>query len=141
MENALDNNLFIKESTLRLAKLLATSGRYDESIKLLEGISSSSLSKELIKEYYVIYKRCYAELRIISRIKSISAKYDKLYSAYKDSFNIHISNLDENSKFYLEVKEQSFRDVRDTKMALEINAKRLELAKFGTREYAMAAFQ
>lgn len=136
----LGNDYFLKESTLRLAKLLATSGRYDESIKLLEEINPSNLSQELIREYYIIYKRCYYELRTISRVNSISAKYDQLYFAYKDSLDAQISKLGENSKMYLEVTEQNYRDAFDTRKALEINAKRLALAKMGTREYAMVAF-
>ena len=131
---------FLQESTLRLAKLLATSGRYDESISLLGEINPSNLSQDLIQEYYIINKRCYSELRAISRIKSISAKYDKLYNAYKDSLNSQISNLDKNSKLYLEVTEQNFRDEFNTKKAMEVNAKRLSLAKMGTREYALVAF-
>ncbi|MEP1985237.1 MAG: hypothetical protein ABJJ07_16325, partial [Maribacter dokdonensis] len=43
----LDRTELIQESTLRLAKLLATSGRYDESINLLEEISTSNLSEDL----------------------------------------------------------------------------------------------
>ncbi|NRD23633.1 transcriptional regulator [Winogradskyella litoriviva] len=140
LANDLDNSQFIQESTLRLAKLLATSGRYDESIKLLEEIKTSTLSQELIRDYYIIYKRCYYELRSISRVHSISAKYNQLYFAYKDSLDIQISQLGEDSKLYLEVTEQNYRDSRDTKSALDINAKRLDLAKMGTREYAMVTF-
>ncbi|WP_282053909.1 DUF6377 domain-containing protein [Maribacter luteus] len=131
---------FLQESTLRLAKLLATSGRYDESISLLGEINPSNLSQDLIQEYYIINKRCYSELRAISRIKSISAKYDKLYNAYKDSLNSQVTNLDKNSKLYLEVTEQNFRDEFNTKKAMEVNAKRLSLAQMGTREYALVAF-
>lgn len=134
------NDYFIKESTLKLAKLLATSGRYDESIKLLEEINSSNLPEELIREYYIVYKRCYSELRSISRVNSISSKYNQLYLAYKDSLNAQISKLGENSKLYLEVTEQNYRDEPNTKKALEINTKRLALVEKGTREYAMVAF-
>ncbi len=131
---------FIKESTLRLAKLMATSGRYDESLSLLGEINPSNLSQDLIREYYNINKRCYYELRALARINTISAKYDKLYLAYKDSLNAQISNLHENSKLYLEVSEQNYRDAAEAKKALEVNAKRLSLAKMGSREYALAAF-
>ncbi|QDO95511.1 transcriptional regulator [Formosa sediminum] len=134
------NSYFINESTLRLAKLLATSGRYDESIKLLEDISSKNLSDELIREYYSTYKRCYSELRTISTVKNISEKYNKLYYVYKDSLNAQISKLDPNSDLYLKLIEQNYRDVYDNKKALEINTKRLSLAKMGTRDFAMVAF-
>jgi len=140
LANELGNNLFIQESTLRLAKLLATSGRYDESIKLLEEINSSNLTQDLIREYYIIYKRCYYELRAISRVNSINAKYNQLYFAYKDSLDEQIAKFGEKSKLYLEVTEQNYRDESNSKKALEINAKRLALAKMGTREYAMVAF-
>ncbi|MBP1841308.1 DUF6377 domain-containing protein [Formosa algae] len=137
---AIDNSYFIKESTLRLAKLLATSGRYDESIKLLEDISSKNLSDELIRAYYIIYKRCYSELRSISTVKNISNKYNKLYFVYKDSLNAQISKLDANSDLYLKLIEQNYRDAADTKKALEVNSKRLAMAKMGSREFAMVAF-
>lgn len=140
LANDLDNIQFIQESTIRLAKLLATSGRYDESIKLLEEINSTNLSQDLVREYYIIYKRCYYELRTISRVNSISAKYNQLYFVYKDSLDAQISKLGENSKLYLEVAEQNYRDDGNTIKALEINSKRLALAKMGTREYAMVAF-
>tara|TARA_B110000977_G_scaffold86199_1_gene114866 strand:+ start:2122 stop:3771 length:1650 start_codon:yes stop_codon:yes gene_type:complete len=136
----LGNTHFIKESTLRLAKLLATSGRYDESMSLLKELNPPYLPKDLIREYYTIYKRCYLELRNISRIKSIRARYNTLYFAYKDSLNIQISNLNKSSKLHLEVTEQNFRDVFNTKKALEINAKRLAMSKIGTREYALVAY-
>ncbi|WP_147676360.1 DUF6377 domain-containing protein [Algibacter pacificus] len=134
------NEHFVKESTLRLAKLLATSGRYDESINLLEEIKAPSLPPDLIRDYYSIYKRCYSELRTISRIKSISAKYQKKYIAYKDSLNREIAVLDKNSKIYLEIKEDNYRDVSNFRKAIEVNAKRLSIAKMGTREYATIAF-
>lgn len=134
------NDFFIKESTLRLAKLLATSGRYDESINLLEEINSSNLSKELLNEYFNIFKRCYSELRTISRVKNITEKYNKLYLTYKDSLNIQIANLNKNSKLYLSTSEQNFRDEGNTIEALKVNAKRLSLAKMGTREYALVTF-
>lgn len=140
LADILDNKELIQESSIRLAKLLATSGRYDESINLLEEISTSNLSEDLIREYYIIYKRCYYELRNISRVSSISGKYDRFYFSYRDSLNAHISKLDESSKLFLEVQEQNYRDENDTKRALEINAKRLDLAKMGTREFAMVAF-
>ena len=140
LANGLENNLFIQESTLRLARLLATSGRYDESIKLLEDINTSNLSEDLIREYYITYKRCYYELRNISRVNNISAKYNQLYFSYKDSLDNQISKLGENSKLYLEVAEQNYRDDLNTKKALEINKKRLTLVKMGSREYAMITF-
>ncbi|WP_321827498.1 DUF6377 domain-containing protein [Maribacter dokdonensis] len=136
----LDRTELIQESTLRLAKLLATSGRYDESINLLEEISTSNLSEDLITEYYSVYKKCYYELRNISRVNSISEKYEQFYFIYRDSLNAQIAKLDGNSKLVLEIEEQNFRDKSNTKKALEINAKRLALAEMGTREYATIAF-
>ncbi|WP_157490829.1 DUF6377 domain-containing protein [Maribacter dokdonensis] len=136
----LDRTELIQESTLRLAKLLATSGRYDESINLLEEISTSNLSEDLITEYYSVYKKCYYELRNISRVNSISEKYEQFYFIYRDSLNTQIAKLDGNSKLVLEIEEQNFRDKSDTKKALKINAKRLALAEIGTREYATIAF-
>ncbi|WP_405608249.1 DUF6377 domain-containing protein [Polaribacter sp. Asnod1-A03] len=134
------NTTFIKESKLKLAKLLATSGRYDESITLLEEIPSSSLSEELLTEYFIIYKRCHNELKNISIIKNVSTKYNRLYNVYKDSLNGQIIDLNKNSKLFLEVTEQNYIDELNFEKALEVNAKRLSLAKMGTREYATITF-
>jgi hypothetical protein len=134
------NDFFIKESTLKLAKLLATSGRYDECINLLEEINSSNLTKELLCEYYIIFKRCYYELRTVSSVKNITEKYNDLYRVYQDSLNSEITNLKKDSKLYLEITEQNYRDKGNTKEALKVNSKRLSQAKMGTREYAIITF-
>ncbi|WP_299012379.1 DUF6377 domain-containing protein [uncultured Polaribacter sp.] len=134
------NDLFIRESTIRLAKLLATSGRYDECINLLEEINSSNLSKKLLYEYYIIFKRCYYELRTISSVKNIKEKYNNLYRVYQDSLNSEITNLKKKSKLYLEIIEQNYRDQGNTKEALKVNKKRLSQAEMGTREYAVITF-
>ena len=75
-----------------------------------------------------------------SRVKNITEKYNKLYLTYKDSLNIQIANLNKNSKLYLSTSEQNFRDEGNTIEALKVNAKRLSLAKMGTREYALVTF-
>jgi len=134
------NDFFIKESTLRLAKLLATSGRYDECINLLEEINPSTLTKELLCEYYIIFKRCYYELRTISSVKNITEKYNGLYQVYQNSLNSEIANLKKDSKLYLEITEQNYRDEGKTKEALKVNTKRLSVAKIGTRDYAVITF-
>lgn len=140
LANELENNFLIQESTLRLAKILTTSGRYDESIDLRERIEPSNLSQDVIWEYYFIYKRCYAELRNISRVARIREKYNELHLAFKDSLNTEISNFDKNSFPYLDITEQNYRDANEFRKALEINTTRLLIAKPGTREFAMAAF-
>ena len=44
------------ESNLNLARVLATSGRYIESIDVLDEIDRSMISERLLKEYFLTIK-------------------------------------------------------------------------------------
>ncbi|MDA9344168.1 DUF6377 domain-containing protein [Algibacter sp.] len=140
LAKAIENDSMLIESNLKLSKILATSGRYIESIDILNEIDRVSIPQRLIWDYYFNYKRCYSELRYISNIKSINDKYDELYLTYKDSLNSVISNLEKNTDTYLDIIEQNFRDTNQLEEALEINTKRLAMATMSTREYSLATF-
>lgn len=140
LANAIANDSMRTESNLKLAKILATSGRYTESLEILNRIDRGSMPSGLYKDYYHSYRRCYSELRFISSSQRTNTKYNTLYLAYCDSLHAEISKLDKNSIEYLAVIEQSYRDADNLSKALEINAKRLALAKMGTREYSLVTF-
>ncbi|NJB82191.1 DNA-binding CsgD family transcriptional regulator/cell division protein FtsB [Wenyingzhuangia aestuarii] len=137
----LDNNYFIKESSLKLAKLLAMSGRFKESIDILNEIHRTNIPKELLQEYFFNYQRCYSELNYYSIVKSTKQRYINLFHAYKDSLNIEIAKLNPNSLPALALAEESYRDKGEYAKALALNTKRLSQVKLGTREYSMIAFE
>jgi hypothetical protein len=128
------------ESNLNLARVLATSGRYIESIDVLDEIDRSIISERLLKDYFFNYKKCYSELRYFSNMTSINVKYNNLYTAYSDSLNLEVSKLDKNSIEYLSSIEQNYRDANEYGKALEVNANILSLTESGHREYSLATF-
>lgn len=134
------NNTMLLESNLNLARVLATSGRYIESIDVLDEIDRSIISERLLKDYFFNYKKCYSELRYFSNMTSINVKYNNLYTAYSDSLNLEVSKLDKNSIEYLSSIEQNYRDANEYGKALEVNANILSLTESGHREYSLATF-
>ena len=134
------NDAMLLESNLNLARVLATSGRYIESIDVLDEIDRSMISERLLKDYFFNYKKCFSELRYFSNMTSINVKYNNLYAAYSDSLNLEVSKLDKNSIEYLSSIEQNYRDANEYGKALEVNANILSLTESGHREYSLATF-
>jgi len=133
--------IFLQEATIKLAKLLTNSGRYKESIDILNEIDRYNLPNELLIDYFSTYRRCYSEVSFYSKVKTNKEKYDKLFETYNDSLNIEVSKLDPNSLYFLTEEEKKYRELGDFEKALEINDKRLLLVESGTREYSMVAFE
>ncbi|MFH4967229.1 DUF6377 domain-containing protein [Gaetbulibacter sp. M240] len=140
LANKIRNDTMLVESNLRLSRILATSGRYIESIDVLNGIDRASIPTRLFKEYFFNYKKCYSELRRISKVEDIRKKYENLYLAFGDSLNIEISKLKKNSIEYLIAIEQHYRDIHEPEKALKVNEKILSSVNMGTRDYSLAAF-
>lgn len=134
------NDTMLLESNLNLARVLATSGRYIESIDVLDEIDRSIIRERLLKDYFFNYKKCYSELRYFSNMTSINNKYNNLYTAYSDSLNLEVSKLDKNSIEHLSSIEQNYRDANEYGKALEVNANILSLTESGNREYSLATF-
>jgi DNA-binding CsgD family transcriptional regulator len=134
------NDTMLLESNLNLARVLATSGRYIESIDVLDEIDRSIIRERLLKDYFFNYKKCYSELRYVSNMTSINNKYNNLYTAYSDSLNLEVSKLDKNSIEHLSSIEQNYRDANEYGKALEVNANILSLTESGNREYSLATF-
>lgn len=141
LAHKIDKPYFLQEATLKLAKLLATSGRYKESIDVLNDIDKSNLPEKILKDYYHTYRRCYSELIYFSKVESNKNKYKELFKAYKDSLDYEVSKLDENSLYRLASEEEKMRDGGNIEKALELNNKRLSLVKFGTRDYSTVAYE
>ncbi len=129
---------YLDQTRLNLADLLAASGRYKESVDILNYIKKSKLPDELQTEYYLHYRSVYQELKNYSGFKTNTLKYTDLYSAYTDSL---LSILDKNSLLYLELMEVRLREEGQLLEAKKFNNKRLEKAEINTRTYSMITYE
>lgn len=134
----LDDDFLEKESKLILAKLLVKSGRYKESIDVLNKIDRMSLSKNLFDEYYYNFKEAYSGLSFYTTVTDSKKNYSILYKAYQDSL---LQKLGPNSDESLALKEKELRDKREIKEALKINFKRLSQVEKGTPLYSLVTFE
>ena len=134
----LGNQYKIAESKLILARLLVDSGRYKESLDLLQELKLNDLKNNLVNDYYFIHKEAYSGLSFYTMVKNNKIDYDELYIQYKDSL---FARLGKSSDENLSLLEKKYRDSRDLPQALKLNSKRLQLAKMGTRHYSLVTFE
>ncbi|MDV7188470.1 DUF6377 domain-containing protein [Lutibacter sp. TH_r2] len=136
--NKLKNQLFIDESRLNLAKLLASSGRDKEAYDILTDIDREHLADKLLNRYYSNYKKVYLDLSFYSLANENKQKYSNYYKVYTDSL---FNRLDPSTEEYLAIVETKFRDNRQILESLKINTRRLAMTNIGTRTYSLASFE
>lgn len=136
--DSLGTNTLKKESQLKLAKLLAISGRYKEAIDVLHDIKRNDLPEKLLQSYYYNYKEGYSGLSYYTTVNTTKQNYSQLYETYQDSL---LQVLEPNSDESLALKEKALRDKRNIEDALNVNFKRLSLAKPNTPKYALITFE
>lgn len=136
--NNLNNQFFINEAKLSLSKLLASSGRYEEAIDILNEIERANLSDKLLNYYYSNYKRIFSDLSFYSLAKENKERYQTYYQTYTDSL---LLRLDPSTEEYLSIIEGKFRDNRQLLESLKINARRLAMSEIGTRTYSQVTFE
>lgn len=134
----LKNDEFLNQTRLHLSRILASSGRYKESVDVLEKLDKSKLSEDLVTEYFTCYEMVYTELSFYSRIKEHVNRYANLYKAYNDSLLMY---QDSNSELYLSIVEKQLRDVRKLEECRKINSTRLAMTNLGDRTYSIVTFQ
>ena len=132
-----DSNLIV-DSKILLAKLLMESGRYKESLDILNDLKRSEISSKLLPSYFYSLKEGYSELSYYSSIPENKDKYYWLHKNYQDSLAVV---LKENSDELLRLREKEFRDERQLEKALKVNDKRLMGKKSGTRIYSLITFE
>ncbi|UMB54334.1 DUF6377 domain-containing protein [Lutibacter sp. A64] len=136
--NNLKNQLFIDESRLNLAKLLASSGRDKEAYDILNDIDRVHLDDKLLNSYYNNYKKVYLDLSFYSLANENKEKYSNYYKAYTDSL---FNRLDPSTEEYLAIVETKFRDNRQLLESLKVNSRRLAMTNMGTRTYSLVTFE
>ena len=123
---------------MKFTELLISSGRYKESIDLLNEIDPKSMSGQNKIEYYTNYARGYSRLSYYTVANESKKQYSKLYNTYKDTLSTYFQV---DSEPYLSIKEKEFRDAGQAEKALQVNNKRLELAKKYSRAYSIIRFE
>ncbi|HOS44930.1 MAG TPA: DUF6377 domain-containing protein [Paludibacter sp.] len=132
------NNVDLQiETKIQLAYLLASIGLYKESIDLLDEISEVDLTPNLLLSYYSCMEHTYGELSFYSKDPELSNTYRGIADKYK---NLQLNILPRDSDLYLRIKESDFRSIRDFKVALEFNDKRLQSVPENSHEYAVITF-
>lgn len=125
-------------SLLKFSQLLISSGRYKESIDILNEIKHSDINRSTEKLYYTNYTDGYSRLTYNTVANESKKQYKLLYNTYKDTL---IEFLDRNSEEYLRIQEKSYRDNANINEALIINDIRLKKAKKNSREYSIITFE
>lgn len=134
----------IKDANLRLvsrldyANMLAYSGRYVESLDILETVNTSFLHKEERLLYHTIFERVYSDLYIYASSEEVKQKCKRLSDQHLDSLLRH---LDKNTDASLSILEKNYRDARELDLCEKVNTKRLALATINTRQYSTIAFE
>ncbi|MCS5663378.1 MAG: DUF6377 domain-containing protein [Flavobacteriales bacterium] len=134
----LNNDLLLNQAKIKMGLLLVNSGRFKESIDVLNEIDRNALSESLINNYFIAHKEAYAGLVYSTALKRSKLNYSQLYTAYQDSL---YGRLKPNTEEALRLKERQYRDSHNIEMALKINTQRLENINMGSREYALVTFE
>jgi hypothetical protein len=138
LASKINNPLFISESKILIAKILMESGRYKESLDILNEIQRKKIPSELLSSYFFSLKEGYSELSYYSSIQKNKDIYYQLYNKYQDS----LSNiLPKSSDEILRLKEKELRDNRQLDEALKVNEIRIKGKKSGTRLFSLITFE
>lgn len=138
LSEKINNKSYIDESNIKLARILTLSGRYKESIDILESINRSALNQENLRFYLETYWKTFGELSFYSKVKKTKTQYAHVYKNYTDSL---LTFLAPESDLYLSIIETRYRDNRQLDACEEINEKRLKNTKPGTKYYSLIAFE
>ena len=126
------------ETLLKFTQLLISSGQYKESIDILNRLNKNIISKDNIIQYYANYAEGYSRLSYYTIANESKKQYSKLYNTYKDTLSTYFQV---DSETYLSLKEKELRDAGQAEKALQVNNKRLELAKKYSRAYSIIRFE
>ncbi|NDV58046.1 DUF6377 domain-containing protein [Bacteroides sp. 519] len=132
------NNLYrINESKLLLTRLLASTGMYMEATDILSSINRSSLSDELLIDYFSAYNYVFSEASFYTQDNTRTQEYRYKSNTYQDSIFMF---ADKQSELYLHLQESDLLYSGKTDEAFSINDTRLATTTLGTPEFAMIAF-
>lgn len=138
LSKALDIVPYQNETTIKLAGLLTSSGRYKEAFDFLNDINEKGLPDAQKAEYYAHLMDVSADLSIYNQVKGNAERYKRIFQGYRDSL---AALVEPNSEVQLAIIEQQFRNERQFDHCLKINDKRLAKVRIGTRSYSFITYQ
>lgn len=134
----INNESFRIDNLLRIAQILASSGRYYEAREYLNKVNAYHLENTQLIGYYKIWIIVYSDLVIYSPINENQDKYWHKARTYTDSLKQVLSLKSEQ---YLALEEKKNRDNWRFRACEEINNKRLAQTAPGSRKYSMITFE
>ncbi|GAO29700.1 DUF6377 domain-containing protein [Geofilum rubicundum] len=126
-----------RDTKIKLAHLLASSGMYKEAVDILDSIPEAALTEELKIQLYHAYDHVYGELAFYSRSEWLKKTYYKIARQYKTQL---FQRLDTRSDLYLSMLETNYRDSGNIDLALKTNDQRMALLTPEDQGYAVVAF-
>ncbi|GAF02602.1 hypothetical protein JCM21142_31241 [Saccharicrinis fermentans DSM 9555 = JCM 21142] len=134
----LNNIRLTHQNNIKLANIMASSGRLFEAFEILNSINKKELNDPLLIDYYKAFIKTYNELSFYAPLSSNYHKYYSKVEAYTDSL---IPYLNQNSDDYLSILEKKYRDDRNLLECKKINTQRLSKTKMGNRLYSQITFE
>jgi len=136
--DSMNNASMLNEAKLNMGLLLVASGRYKESIDILNEIHRNSIPEYLLDRYFRTHQEAYSGLTYNTAVQRSRSNYAQLYKAYKDSLS---ARLEPRSKEALSMKERQYRELGQWDSALTINTQRLENALMGSRDFSLIMYE
>ncbi|SMO66501.1 transcriptional regulator [Saccharicrinis carchari] len=134
----LGNPKLQNQSNIKMAFVLASSGRYFEAVEKLERIDKSTLADKGLIDYYNAFIKVYNDLSFYTPSNQNRQKYTDIHNNYIDSL---LPLLNPESPQYLSMLEKQYRDQRNMIECKKINSRRLSNAQMGTIEYSLITFE
>jgi hypothetical protein len=129
---------WINETKFHIANLLAASGLYSESLKVLKSIAPDELTAAQKTDYYSGYQYVYAELSMYTVLKETADEYSAISKSYRDTL---LTVLKPGSPEYLMLYMSYLLEKGDLAGGLKVNDELLTRTKTWTPEYAVYMFQ
>ena len=123
---------------LKLAALLAFSGRHKESQDILSRIDRQYLNDRLKVRYYECYRKIYSNLDYFALLPDSKEEYGRLYDAYTDSI---MPLIQQDEDMILGAREWKLLDEGNYDECLRVNSLRLSRADIATEKYSYITFQ
>ncbi|MGN1246442.1 MAG: DUF6377 domain-containing protein [Muribaculaceae bacterium] len=128
----------LTRSRLLLSYHYGSGGRYEAALDILRSINRETLPKSLITQYYASYDHCYGEMVSYHVGEGqLMAQYEGQLNAYKDSL---YASLTKDSRLYMQLEEDRYRDTRMIDAALHFNDLQLANVKPDAEDYPVVLY-
>ncbi|TLX74631.1 transcriptional regulator [Labilibacter sediminis] len=128
----------INQCNIKIADVMASTGRAFEAYDILMEVDRPNLDKKLLIEYYKSLIKVFNEVFFYAPLADNYQKYYAQVEIYTDSL---IPYLNPESDDYLAILEKKYRDERNLQECKKINTKRLSKTKIGNRNYSLITFE